>query len=159
MTSVNWGSHASDKKHQVWKMKPAAKKSTSNISSSYLRRCLKRACMVSWLGLGSCLTSSLVDWTRCLGSGFSAGDKQSQRADRSALGRPQCSSEPTDGVDKVVEERVGEQGLGQLPEVHLQSSSGHVNVLPLPVLQVHLLVCAQDKRDESGRHYQKSGRT
>lgn len=39
-----------------------------------------------------------------------------------------------------MEERVGEQGLGQLPEVHLQSSGGHVDVLPLPVLQVHLLV-------------------
>lgn len=77
---------ASDKKHQVWKMKPEANGSTSNIFSSYLRRCLKRACMVSWLGLGSCRTSSLVDWTRCLGSGFSAGDKKSQRTDASAQG-------------------------------------------------------------------------
>lgn len=46
----------------------------------------------------------------------------------------------TDAADKVVEEGVGEQRLRKLPEVHLQSSSGHVDVLPLPVLQVHLLV-------------------
>lgn len=85
-SSVHWQLPASDKKHQIWKMKPAANRSTSNIFSSYLRRCLKRACMVSWLGFGSCLTSSLVDWTLCLGSGFSAGDKQSQRADRLAKG-------------------------------------------------------------------------
>lgn len=46
----------------------------------------------------------------------------------------------TDGVDKVVEESVGEQRFRQLPEVHLQRSGDHVDVLPLPVLQVHLLV-------------------
>lgn len=47
---------------------------------------------------------------------------------------------PTDGADEVVEECVGEQRFGQLPEVHLQSSGGHMDVLPLPVLQVHLLI-------------------
>ncbi len=46
----------------------------------------------------------------------------------------------TDGADKVMEESVGEERLRQLPEVHLQSSSGHMDVLPLPVHQVHLLI-------------------
>lgn len=27
---------------------------------SYFLRCLKRACMVSWFGFGSCLTRSLM---------------------------------------------------------------------------------------------------
>lgn len=61
---------------QTKKKKHSAHRSTQNVYGSYLRRCLKRACMVSWLGLGSCQTSSLVDWTRCLWSGFSAGDRQ-----------------------------------------------------------------------------------
>lgn len=39
----------------------------------------------------------------------------------------------TDGADKVVEETVGEEGLRQLSEEHLQGSCGHVDVLPLPV--------------------------
>lgn len=46
----------------------------------------------------------------------------------------------TDAADEVMEESVGEQRFRQLPEVHLQSSSGHVDVLPLPVQQVHLLI-------------------
>lgn len=45
------------------------------VCCSYFLRCLKRACMVSWLGLGSCLTSSLIDWTRCLWSDISAEQK------------------------------------------------------------------------------------
>lgn len=46
----------------------------------------------------------------------------------------------TDGVDEVVEELEGEERLGQLPEEHLQGSCGDVDVLPLPLYQVHLLV-------------------
>lgn len=30
------------------------------VGVSYFLRCLKRACMVSWLGLGSCFTRSLM---------------------------------------------------------------------------------------------------
>lgn len=60
----------------------------------------------------------------------------------------------TDGVDKVVEESVGEQRLRQLPEVHLQRSSDHVDVLPLPVLQVHLLIWTHT--DTSVRHLKEA---
>lgn len=46
----------------------------------------------------------------------------------------------TDGVDKIREGSVGEQGLRELPEEHLEGSSGDVDVLPLSVIQIHLLV-------------------
>lgn len=46
----------------------------------------------------------------------------------------------TDGVDEVVEGAVGEERLGQLPEEHLEGSGGDVDVLPLAVVQVHLLI-------------------
>lgn len=46
----------------------------------------------------------------------------------------------TYGVDKVVEGAVGEEGLGELPEEHLQSPRGDVDVLPLAVVQLHLLI-------------------
>lgn len=49
----------------------------------------------------------------------------------------------TDGADEVVKQGVGEERLRELPEVHLQRSGGHVDVLPLPVLQVDLLVWTQ----------------
>lgn len=46
----------------------------------------------------------------------------------------------TDGVDEVVEGAVREEGLGELPEEHLEGSCGNVDVLPLTVIQVHLLI-------------------
>lgn len=46
----------------------------------------------------------------------------------------------TDAVDKVREGSVGEEGLGELPEEHLEGSSGDVDVLPLSVIQIHLLI-------------------
>jgi len=46
----------------------------------------------------------------------------------------------TYGVDKVVEGAVREEWLGQLSEEHLQSPRGHVDVLPLAVIQLHLLI-------------------
>lgn len=36
--------------------------------ASYLLRCLKRTCIVSWYGFGNCLIRSLTAGTRCLGS-------------------------------------------------------------------------------------------
>lgn len=60
----------------------------------------------------------------------------------------------TDAVDKVVEESVGEERFRQLPEVHLQSSGGHVDVLPLPVHQVHLLIWTQTQTLQSERNQQ-----
>ena len=42
-----------------------------------------------------------------------------------------------------MEERVGEERLRQLSEVHLQSSSGHMDILPLPVWQAHRLIWTQ----------------
>ena len=47
----------------------------------------------------------------------------------------------TYGVDKVVEGAVGEERLGQLSEEHLQGPRGHVDVLPLDVVKLHLFVC------------------
>lgn len=46
----------------------------------------------------------------------------------------------TYGVDKVREGSIGEERLGELPEEHLEGSSGDVDVLPLSVIQIHLLV-------------------
>lgn len=46
----------------------------------------------------------------------------------------------TDSVDKVIEGPVCEEWLRQLPEEHLESSSGDVDVLPLTVIKIHLLI-------------------
>lgn len=46
----------------------------------------------------------------------------------------------TDGVDEVIEGPVGEERFRKLPEEHLESSSGDVDVLPLTVVQIHLLI-------------------
>lgn len=46
----------------------------------------------------------------------------------------------TDGLDKVGEGSVGEERLGELPEEHLEGPGGDVDVLPLGVIQIHLLV-------------------
>lgn len=46
----------------------------------------------------------------------------------------------TDGVYKVVKGSVCEEGLRKLPEEHLESSGGDVDVLPLAVIQIHRLI-------------------
>lgn len=46
----------------------------------------------------------------------------------------------TDGINKVIEGSVCEERLRKLPEEHLEGSSGDVDVLPLTVIQVHLLI-------------------
>lgn len=46
----------------------------------------------------------------------------------------------TDGVNKVVEGSVCEERLRKLPEEHLESSGGDVDVLPLTVIQFHSLI-------------------
>lgn len=46
----------------------------------------------------------------------------------------------TDCVDEVVEGAVREERLRKLPEEHLEGSGGDVDVLPLTVVQVHLLI-------------------
>lgn len=46
----------------------------------------------------------------------------------------------TDGVHKVVEGAVCEERLRKLPEEHLESAGRDVDVLPLTVVQVHLLI-------------------
>lgn len=61
----------------------------------------------------------------------------------------------TDGADKVVEEGVGEERLRQLPEVHLQSSGGHVDVLPLPVDEVHLLIWTRAQKAPVNRRFEQ----
>lgn len=51
----------------------------------------------------------------------------------------------TDGVDKIRKESVGEERLWELPEEHLEGSSGDVDVLPLSVIQIHLFICMGSK--------------
>lgn len=46
----------------------------------------------------------------------------------------------TDGINKVVEGSICEERLRELPEEHLESSSGDVDVLPLTVIQLHRLI-------------------
>lgn len=55
----------------------------------------------------------------------------------------------TDGVDKIRKESVGEERLGELPEEHLEGSSGDVDVLPLSVIQIHLLVYMGSNKSRS----------
>lgn len=57
----------------------------------------------------------------------------------------------TDGVDKVREGSVGEERLGELPEEHLEGSCGDVDVLPLGVIQIHLLVYTGGRDEERER--------
>lgn len=52
----------------------------------------------------------------------------------------------TDGSNELVEAAEGEQRLWELPQEKLQSSSDHMDLLPLSVLQVQLLLC-RDNRD------------
>lgn len=78
------------------------------------------------------------------GTGPSAGPQQIQKC-REVLVCVE-SAGLTDGADEVVKQSVGEERLRELPEVHLQRSGGHVDVLPLPVLQVDLLIWTQRLR-------------
>lgn len=46
----------------------------------------------------------------------------------------------TDSIHKGVEGSIREERLRKLPEEHLKSSSGDMDVLPLTVIQIHRLV-------------------
>lgn len=46
----------------------------------------------------------------------------------------------TDGINKVIEGPVCEEWLRKLPEEHLESARGDVDVFPLTVIQLHLLI-------------------
>lgn len=48
--------------------------------------------------------------------------------------------ELTDGLHKIVEGCVGKERLWKLPEKHLQSTGGHMDILPLIVFQVYFFI-------------------
>lgn len=46
----------------------------------------------------------------------------------------------TDGTDKVIEGSICKERLRKFPEEHFECSGGHMDVLPLTVIQVQLLI-------------------
>lgn len=51
----------------------------------------------------------------------------------------------TDGSDELVEAAEWKQRLWKLPQEQFESSGDHMDLLPLPVLQVQLLLCRDNK--------------
>lgn len=57
---------------------------------SYLRRCLKRICIVSWFGFGNFLIKSLSEFTRCFWSEYSEAQIQTAGQWKRMYRAPSC---------------------------------------------------------------------